>query len=164
MAMPYFPQEVVAFDVEFVDVRALVLYLSVVGDIDSGHTLEHVADGAVLFLGETADVVGYRVAVLTYAVALDNHFLQLQRTLLHEDFYGISVRLEGCGVWLVAKDGGVYCDAVGGLLDFDQEVAFLISGGEPHEFPLRIFHHHVGSGDSLSGDCFRHVAFDLRLR
>ena len=63
-------------NIQLIDVLALLLYLAVVCDIDARHAFQHIADGSVLLLGEAADIVGDGVALLPYAVGLDNHFFE----------------------------------------------------------------------------------------
>ena len=69
-------QQVGTFNVEFVDVFALILDLSVVGDINTGHASQYIADGAVLGLGETADIVGDGISLFAYAVGFDGYLLE----------------------------------------------------------------------------------------
>ncbi len=70
-------EQVGAFDVELVDVLTLILYLAALCYINSRHTFQHIAYGAVLLLGETADIIRYRVALLTDSVSLDSHLFEL---------------------------------------------------------------------------------------
>ena len=69
-------EQVGAFYVEFVDVLALILDFAALRNINAGHTAQHIADGAVLRLRETAHVVGNRISLLTYAVCLYRHLFQ----------------------------------------------------------------------------------------
>lgn len=78
-------EKIGAFDVELVDVLALILDSAIVGYIDTGHTLQHIADRAVLPLGEAAYIVGYGVALLADAVGLDSNFLEQGGPGIHID-------------------------------------------------------------------------------
>ena len=78
-------EQVGAFDIELVYILALILYLAVVGDINTWHTFQHIADRAVLLLGETSDIVGDGVALFSYAVGLDCHLFEQGGSRLHID-------------------------------------------------------------------------------
>ena len=68
-------KQVGTFDVELVDILALILYLAAFRHVNTGHTFQHIANGAVLRLCETTDIVTYSIAVLPNAVCLYSYFL-----------------------------------------------------------------------------------------
>ena len=69
-------EKVGTLDVELVDVFTLILYFTVLRDINTRHSTQYITDGTILLLGETADQVTDGVALLAYAVGLYDNFLQ----------------------------------------------------------------------------------------
>ncbi len=87
-------EQVVALDVEFVDVLTLVFDLTLVVNIDAGHAVEHIAYIAVLFPGKRSDVVSYGVAVLSDTLRFHGHFFQLESLQGHDYFERHSSAVE----------------------------------------------------------------------
>ncbi len=86
-------EKIRAFDIELVDVLSLILYLSVLCHVDARHSAQNIADRAVVLPREGAHVVCYGVALLTDAVGLYRHFLQLysSRFEIHSEWKGNTV-------------------------------------------------------------------------
>ena len=69
-------EEVGALNIELVDVLALVLYLAGLLHVDTRHTFEHIANRAVLLLGEASYIIYDSITLLTYAVSLDRNLFK----------------------------------------------------------------------------------------
>ena len=74
-------------------VSLLAVYLSVLCHVDARHSAQNIADSAVVLPREGAHVVCYGVALLTDAVGLYCHFLQLygSRFEIHSEWKGNTV-------------------------------------------------------------------------
>lgn len=70
-------QQVHLLDVEFLDALAVILDAAIVGHLDAGHTLQHVADDAIALLLVGSDEIVERIAVLTYLLRPHADLLQL---------------------------------------------------------------------------------------
>lgn len=70
-------EKVGAFDIELVDVLALILNLAVFGNIDAGHSLQHIAYGAILLLGEAAYIICNRCYISGISTDLTARYRRL---------------------------------------------------------------------------------------
>lgn len=122
-------EQVRALDVELVDVLALVRDLAALGDVDTGHALQHVANGAVGLLGETADVVCDGVALLADAVGLDSHLPQLDGARLHQHRQGERHRVERERLAAVAHQRDLQA-AAGHVRHRQREAPLGVAGAE----------------------------------
>ena len=69
-------EKVGTFDIELVYILALILDFSTLRNINTGHTPQHIADGAVLRLRETTDIVCDGVALFPDTVSLYRNFFE----------------------------------------------------------------------------------------
>ena len=137
-------QEVVALDVELIDVYALVLYFPIVGHIDAGHTFQHVAYAPVLLLGKAAHIIGYRVPALPDTVGLDDYFLQLESPFFHPYYERIAIKRQRGGIGTVSH----YGDMDGKLLTcrgrHDGEPSVGVTHSVSQQLPFNVFQKDIG--------------------
>ena len=76
-------QQVHLLNVEVLNALTIIFDATVVGHLDTGHTLQHVADNSVALLLVGTDEVVERVAILTNLLSTDADLLQLHRLFLY---------------------------------------------------------------------------------
>ncbi len=111
VAYAIFPAEKIrTLDVEFVDILTLILNLSALCNINARHTLQHVANAAILSLREAAYIVCDGVALFTNAVSFHGNLLQNRRRHFHFYCQGKFSRIKIYG--LLGKTHHSHVDSI----------------------------------------------------
>ena len=126
-------QQVHLLHIELLDGLAVVLYLPVVGHLDTRHTFQHIADDAVALLLIGSHEVVHCVALLADLLCLHVDLLQLHVLQLYAEIHPPGMVLHYFHLLADGKSRGGDGQRVGRAFDFQAVVPFAVGVGKTED-------------------------------